>query len=70
MTDVQTLNPTRDDFAALLDESLGGKDLHEGAVVDYCHTPSGSKVQDSLGGESTACSGTTSRLAPRASARS
>jgi small subunit ribosomal protein S1 len=33
MTDVQTLNPTREDFAALLDESLGGRDLHEGAVV-------------------------------------
>ena len=33
MADVQTLNPTRDDFAALLDESLGGRDFHEGAVV-------------------------------------
>jgi small subunit ribosomal protein S1 len=33
MADVQTLNPSRDDFAALLDESLGGRDFHEGAVV-------------------------------------
>jgi small subunit ribosomal protein S1 len=33
MADVQTLNPTRDDFAALLDESIGGRDFHEGAVV-------------------------------------
>ena len=33
MADVQTLNPTRDDFAALLDESLGGRDFHEGTVV-------------------------------------
>ncbi len=33
MADVQTLNPTRDDFAALLDETLGGRDFHEGAVV-------------------------------------
>jgi small subunit ribosomal protein S1 len=31
MTD--TLNPTRDDFAALLDQSLGGRDLGEGQVV-------------------------------------
>ena len=34
MTDVMSFNPTRDDFAALLDESLGGRDLHEGAVVE------------------------------------
>ena len=33
MADVQTLNPTRDDFAALLDETLGGRDFHEGTVV-------------------------------------
>jgi small subunit ribosomal protein S1 len=33
MTDVQSLNPTREDFAALLDESLGGRDFHEGSVV-------------------------------------
>ena len=26
-------NPTRDDFAALLDESLGGRDFMEGQVV-------------------------------------
>ena len=31
MTD--TLNPTRDDFAALLDEQLTGRDLNEGQVV-------------------------------------
>ena len=28
-----SLNPSRDDFAALLDESLGGRDFMEGAVV-------------------------------------
>ena len=33
MTDVQNFNPTREDFEALLDESLGGRDFHEGAVV-------------------------------------
>ena len=33
MADIQTLNPTRDDFAALLDETLGVNDFHEGAVV-------------------------------------
>ena len=33
MTDTQTLNPTRDDFAALLDEKLSGRDLGEGQVV-------------------------------------
>ena len=33
MADVQTLNPTRDDFAALLEETLGGRDFHEGTVV-------------------------------------
>ena len=31
MTD--TLSPSRDDFAALLDQSLGGRDLGEGQVV-------------------------------------
>ncbi|MCR2260198.1 S1 RNA-binding domain-containing protein, partial [Salmonella enterica] len=29
----ETLNPTRDDFAALLDEQLQGRDLGEGQVV-------------------------------------
>ena len=33
MADDLSMNPTREDFAALLDESLGGRDLHEGAVV-------------------------------------
>ena len=33
MTDVQNFNPTREDFEALLDESLGGRDFHEGTVV-------------------------------------
>jgi small subunit ribosomal protein S1 len=33
MANVETLNPTRDDFAALLDESLGGRDIMEGQVV-------------------------------------
>ena len=33
MTDVQNFNPSRDEFAALLEESLGGRDFHEGAVV-------------------------------------
>ena len=29
-------NPTRDEFAALLEESFGGNDVFEGAVVDPC----------------------------------
>jgi len=33
MADDLSLNPTRDDFAALLDESLGGRDFMEGQVV-------------------------------------
>jgi small subunit ribosomal protein S1 len=33
MTDVSSFNPTRDDFSALLDESFGGNDFHEGTVV-------------------------------------
>ncbi|MFN4288638.1 MAG: 30S ribosomal protein S1 [Brevundimonas sp.] len=33
MTDTQLLNPTRDDFAALLDEQLSGRDFGEGQVV-------------------------------------
>jgi small subunit ribosomal protein S1 len=33
MADDMSLNPTRDDFAALLDESLGGRDFMEGQVV-------------------------------------
>ncbi len=33
MADVQSMNPTREDFAALLEESLGGRDFHEGSVV-------------------------------------
>ncbi|WP_297691831.1 30S ribosomal protein S1 [Phenylobacterium sp.] len=33
MADDLSLNPSRDDFAALLDESLGGRDLMEGQVV-------------------------------------
>ncbi|HEY5412725.1 MAG TPA: 30S ribosomal protein S1 [Caulobacteraceae bacterium] len=33
MADAQTLNPSRDDFAALLEETLGGRDFHEGTVV-------------------------------------
>src|SRR5690606_2300684 len=33
MTDTATLSPTRDDFAALLDEQLAGRDLGEGQVV-------------------------------------
>src|SRR5262245_245241 len=33
MADDPSLNPTRDDFAALLDESLGGRDIMEGQVV-------------------------------------
>ncbi|HWQ87270.1 30S ribosomal protein S1 [Brevundimonas sp.] len=33
MTDTQSLSPSRDDFAALLDETLQGRDLGEGQVV-------------------------------------
>ena len=33
MADDMTLNPTRDDFAAMLDEALGGRDFVEGQVV-------------------------------------
>src|ERR1700748_373498 len=33
MADDMSLNPTRDDFAALLDEALGGRDFVEGQVV-------------------------------------
>jgi small subunit ribosomal protein S1 len=33
MADDMSLNPSRDDFAALLDQSLGGRDFMEGTVV-------------------------------------
>jgi small subunit ribosomal protein S1 len=33
MTDVQSFIPSRDDFAAMLDETLGGRDFAEGSVV-------------------------------------
>jgi small subunit ribosomal protein S1 len=33
MADDLSMNPTRDDFAALLDESMGGSDFAEGTVV-------------------------------------
>jgi small subunit ribosomal protein S1 len=33
MADDMSLNPTREDFAALLDEALGGRDFVEGSVV-------------------------------------
>jgi small subunit ribosomal protein S1 len=33
MADDMSMNPTRDDFAALLEEALGGRDLAEGSVV-------------------------------------
>src|SRR5246127_1579847 len=33
MADDMSLNPTRDDFAALLDQSMGGRDFMEGQVV-------------------------------------
>src|SRR6476646_3427116 len=33
MADDLSMNPTRDDFSALLDESLGGRDFMEGQVV-------------------------------------
>src|SRR5689334_6616668 len=34
MADDMSLTPSRDDFAALLDETLAGRDLAEGAVVN------------------------------------
>jgi small subunit ribosomal protein S1 len=33
MPDDMSMNPSRDDFAALLNESLGGRDFMEGQVV-------------------------------------
>ena len=33
MADDISFNPSREDFAALLDESFGGRDFHEGTVV-------------------------------------
>src|SRR5215469_6260245 len=33
MADDLSLNPSRDDFAALLDQSMGGRDFMEGQVV-------------------------------------
>ena len=33
MADVMSMNPTREDFAALLDETLAGRDIVEGSVV-------------------------------------
>ncbi len=33
MADDMSLNPSRDDFAALLDQSMGGRDFMEGQVV-------------------------------------
>jgi small subunit ribosomal protein S1 len=33
MADDMSMNPSRDDFAALLDESMGGRDFMEGSVV-------------------------------------
>ena len=33
MADDMSMNPTRDDFSALLDESMGGRDFMEGTVV-------------------------------------
>ncbi len=33
MADDMSMNPSRDDFAALLDEAMGGRDFVEGAVV-------------------------------------
>jgi small subunit ribosomal protein S1 len=33
MTDVMSMNPTRDDFSALLDETFGSSDFAEGTVV-------------------------------------
>src|ERR1700753_1422414 len=34
MADDMSMSPSRDDFAALLDETLAGRDLAEGAVVN------------------------------------
>src|SRR5690606_17446634 len=34
MADDMSMNPSRDDFAALLDETLGGRDFAEGSVVN------------------------------------
>ncbi|MDO8381058.1 S1 RNA-binding domain-containing protein, partial [Phenylobacterium sp.] len=33
MADDMSLSPSRDDFSALLDESMGGRDFMEGVVV-------------------------------------
>ena len=33
MADDMSFTPSRDEFAALLDESLAGRDLNEGSVV-------------------------------------
>src|SRR5665213_4343880 len=33
MADDMSMNPSRDDFEALLDESMGGRDFAEGTVV-------------------------------------
>src|ERR1700733_12838618 len=33
MADDMSMNPSRDDFAALLDEAMGGRDFMEGTVV-------------------------------------
>ena len=33
MADDMSFNPTRDDFASLLDESMGGRDFMEGQVI-------------------------------------
>ena len=33
MADDMSMNPSRDDFSALLDESMGGRDFMEGQVV-------------------------------------
>ena len=33
MADDASMNPSRDDFSALLDESFGGRDIMEGSVV-------------------------------------
>src|ERR1700722_15000300 len=33
MADDMSMNPSRDDFSALLDESMGGRDFMEGTVV-------------------------------------
>ena len=33
MADDMSMNPSRDDFEALLDEAMGGRDFMEGSVV-------------------------------------